>query len=1108
MGYWNQHPIGKSRALAVEGPDVVEQHHKLQSSSSIAFIICHFPAWLAISFLVLSIAVAGSPWVAPIAIITVFIAPGAQLILAFSRSQDSNIVGLIKNGFFVSILLVVGTTALLMLAGLPRNPLEYAIAVLALVGPLSLWAELTHKRVELTKVDGLLVGTVFLAFVFLFLFFSSLPHLFTPDETSYVFSARWSDLAGLALPIGTRPTTSTFVAVISGRLTWTLLLASFLGSTSLPASQAGLIGTILLPMTALVGCSFFRSHRLRLVALVLILAQPSLFVFAGLALNDLFVAYLSVFSVLSFARALRKRGDVYELDRGMGMIAILSLLVLFTVKIDLLILVAEWFVIAYLYASKRLTFRSNLGRSIVKLLLLLPVIYELVIDLPYFVSVWILRNSALGSVFGTFLPVSPIETVASQFVAPWWNPGAKTAFSLDLPGFVSILYKLLSPESLSILVPAILLLLPFLLYKKKAMFNDDEYILALFISISLLLFFFVSFTSALDDIARYSTWMVPLWVVLVVIFVSRFVEAGDLYVPMFLLLPMVLLIWMNAFLSQVYDGIQVGYSPLGPTWSYDSLLLVSSVFIGLLLWTSQWKRTEEPRPANVSIRYHSKHITPGRLLSAGICVLILMNSLFYAPQFVANSSVYQEQGVTGQANTIASLVRPGAVVVANDYIQLRPYVDNMLLQSGSLIPLPSNQSDFIRLLGLLPNSSILALTNDSSISWYEYGNSYAGSYFGQEMILGPGNNKTGYQPLALSSRILYMNFSGERGNTIPDLSSFNNSGQNHGASVVNQSFGDALSLNGSQYVGIPNSVSLTATGNITIEFLANFEDLNPASGYMILSKGYAPVNGSYDVFLWNSKCYFELGGVGSLSFNFTAFEGNWHQYVFTYDGARMLAYVDGTEVGATYARGIIRQSQFPLDLGRDSERDAYYYKGQIGDLQISNEPLDIPSLATSYHSAFAELVPTRIQSKNYHYFVVVNRNVSCQSSLGLQNLNLFVSQNRTVNVVVRVTSSASQECALVISTDSFGQPFAVTLQKGPNLLNFSFPFITNFSGSESGGPYWLPLEQTQVIVMGSGQVSNSNVTTPQNPTIMTLVLLFLAIAVVSVFVVSGRKAER
>ena len=436
----------KSRVLAVSGPDIIEQHHELPSSRSTAFIISHFPAWLAISYFLLSIAAAGSPWLAPIAIITVFIAPGAQMVLAFSRSQDSNIVDLIRNGFFVSIFLVVGTTALLMLAGLPRNPLEYATAVLALVGPLSLWAELTHKRVELTKVDGILVGTVFVAFVFLFLVFSSLPRLFTPDETTYIFSARMSDLAGLALPMGARPTTSTLVTVISGRLAWTFLLASFLGSTSLPPFQAGLIGTILLPMTALVGCSFFRNHRLRFVALILILTQPSLFVFAGLALNDLLVAYLSVFSVLSFVGALRKRGDAYGLDRGMGIIAILSLLVLFTVKIDLLILVAEWFVIAYLYISKKLTFSSNLGKSAVRLLLLLPMIYELVIDLPYFVSVWILRNSALGSLFGRFLPISPIETVASQFVAPWWNPGAKTAFSLDFPSFVSILYKLLSPE--------------------------------------------------------------------------------------------------------------------------------------------------------------------------------------------------------------------------------------------------------------------------------------------------------------------------------------------------------------------------------------------------------------------------------------------------------------------------------------------------------------------------------------------------------------------------------------------------------------------------------------------------------------------------------------
>jgi len=48
------------------------------------------------------------------------------------------------------------------------------------------------RKIELkpSKLDTMLIAVAFLLYVILLLHFSKLPRLFTPDETSYIFSAR------------------------------------------------------------------------------------------------------------------------------------------------------------------------------------------------------------------------------------------------------------------------------------------------------------------------------------------------------------------------------------------------------------------------------------------------------------------------------------------------------------------------------------------------------------------------------------------------------------------------------------------------------------------------------------------------------------------------------------------------------------------------------------------------------------------------------------------------------------------------------------------------------------------------------------------------------
>jgi len=353
-------------------------------------------------------------------------------------------------------------TSLFIVSGSALNPGDYSVAVLALVVPLSLWAELGKKRIRVTRVDGVIVLGALFGFGLLFYYFQSVPRLFTPDETNYIFGARMGLPLGNIQPMGVLPDASPVGILVIGRLGWTYLLASFLGSTGLSASESGLIGVLFLPMIGLTCCSLIRNQNFRLLTFVLVLIQPALFAMSDLVLNDLAVAYLALFSIVYFTTSFRRVENRYAIDGSKFCFALVSMVLLLLIKFDPLVIAAAWIVLLYLYLSHSLAL-SRIQLLATRLMLLLPILYEIVFDLPYFISVWVLREN---SVFGTSLPFSPLETVVRQFVAPSFDPNQVTAFHLSLVDWVAHLYQFLSPESLSVAVAAIAIIFPLTLRRE------------------------------------------------------------------------------------------------------------------------------------------------------------------------------------------------------------------------------------------------------------------------------------------------------------------------------------------------------------------------------------------------------------------------------------------------------------------------------------------------------------------------------------------------------------------------------------------------------------------------------------------------------------------
>jgi len=120
---------------------------------------------------------------------SLFIIPGA-ILLAILRRSINNVIKLTVEGFFVSTIILVIFTLIMLMLGLPLIPFNYSLAVLILALSLSIIALIRKIEFKPSKSDGLLASIAFLSYIVLLVYFSRIPRLFILDETSYIADMR------------------------------------------------------------------------------------------------------------------------------------------------------------------------------------------------------------------------------------------------------------------------------------------------------------------------------------------------------------------------------------------------------------------------------------------------------------------------------------------------------------------------------------------------------------------------------------------------------------------------------------------------------------------------------------------------------------------------------------------------------------------------------------------------------------------------------------------------------------------------------------------------------------------------------------------------------
>jgi len=192
-----------------------------------------------------------------------------------------------------------------------------------------------------------------------------------------------------------------------------------------------------------------------------------------------------------------------------------------------------------------------------------------------------------------------------------------------------------------------------------------------------------------------------------------------------------------------------------------------------------------------------------------------------------------------------------------------------------------------------------------------------------------------------------------------DESGNGNNGTVNGATLTTDRFGDtnkAYSFNGtSNFIKVLNSASLRINQDLTLS--AWFNTTSTVSSDMaILGKGTTIDNTGY-LLLITSTFYpdfarFRLSPTlinASLSYNILVNDGKWHNIVGTYDKSSMKLYLDGKLLKSSSYSFDISTLTTDLFIGREFDRVARQFKGQIDDVGIWNRSLSQQEVTDLYN---------------------------------------------------------------------------------------------------------------------------------------------------------------
>ncbi|NHV60338.1 MAG: LamG domain-containing protein [Candidatus Verstraetearchaeota archaeon] len=980
-----------------------------------------------------------------------YIIPGAILLIAL-RGDVANFVKLTVEGFFLSTILSVMLTAVMLVLGLPLIPFNYSLTTLILVLSLSVIALIRKVEFKLRKSDGLLFTITLLSYVIMLVYFNGLPRLFTPDETSYIADIRDTVLKG-NVPSWSSVFSSELIALLTGRIFWTLLGGSFLGATGLPSYQLNLLSNMFLPMIALtssllIPSNFKDRELLRTASLVLIVSNPILVEFSDFILNDLALSFYIVFAIALFIESF-KIEDVGKTSIDFRSLALcfLSILIVILIKPNLLFLFPLYaIVIGFILKHKLHRIKKY---KVVLFTLTIPLLaYELIIDIPYVFVVWWkfgsepLRQAIWAFTKGFLALGSPAESFLGWFISTPWKD--TTIFSYDYFGYSNYLYRFLSPEALSLLVAGLGLVLPTILLLKEIRNNLQTTLLILLTSIILILFFFTSLSSAIFwDINRYCLYIYPLITVAsLIVFYVTFSEANVRKLVV-LIVPSIFLLTTQASLLVGKGGVYIGYGLPKVNWTGAYLLLQLLIYLILVIITRNIIISFK-----LPLKRHFRVYLP-KVLFSSLVALILSSNLYFAEVFVDQSTSFREVGLKDLDETLRGVNT--SFILSNSYIYLRDFVSDDVYRNSYLLPPPMTKQELDYFISKGFNGSRIVVAEDPAIASYEYANAYKEELLGGGYILPRSDSLEAAlpDPNVVGSDCVLNLVPNTDQNSFDDTSGYRNTGVAYNTlSIKDESGRNAIFFNGkNSFIEFEHNSALNITDTLSVRVW--FRTSSTQQAKFILEKG-DPY--SYGIYLTTNSTilifYVRLAKIGVVTANFkgTFADGRLYDAVGVFDGRYVKLYVNGL-LRANVDTGVndkIVASSKPLWIGTWAKGS--FFNGTIYGVQIYNRALSSSEIQSPYlkDSSYAKPIYEAVSKEGKKTIVYQVEGPiklhKSRSDISVNDLQVDVSNYLLPILRVNVTSPRVANLTIIVGTLRFSKILDAKLGAGGNTLEYPFEY--------------------------------------------------------------------
>ncbi len=690
----------------------------------------------------LSLIVEGTVFIRAVLVFpAVYILPGLVLRLSTSKSNPGYMINLLVESFVVSTAINVVTVSLLIVFNAQHYHLLLSLLNLLVVVSAGAFAKVRNvlSKLPVNNIDAATILLCFVTFMVAINLYSSTPRLLTPDETSYVVNARYALLNGKVYDVSAGTVTSAFACLIKGRFFWTLLTASFLASTGLKAHFSHLLSPMFLIMVALASvCLIPESSRrqglLRFSVIAVSLTNPLLFYSSGFILNDLAMAFYITFSLALFINSFRQSDPRESIDLSkLCLCTVVFLLATVFIKWNILVVFSMYAVLLFFVLRQKATV---VHRRLLYVLLILPIAYELFIDLPFVISNWFFNNRFFAQMFYRVLWVSPLEGFLGLFIVRPW--GSTTLFSYDAIQYLQLIYTMISPEVLGIILASMALAAPLGLMLKWIRKDWNMFALALLLSMTMPIVYFALLSGySYMDAPRFCLFLLPMIVAFSLAILNREIHEGNTWALLIFCIPSVLFLWIFAFLilqvGTIYFYYSYGTQYLNWTISLVAPQLV--VFIAILSLVS-FRNT---RNTAVGVPFAKlkvlKNLSLSKVLYSAMIIAIVLQNVHFSVYCVRNSSFLGHRHGLEDIDRFLGGASGSSMIFSNTYVYMRTYIPDDFLAHSRLFPLPDTEDDFLRLLDFASDGSLIFISTDPEMTWLEPANGYIKKYVDQDIIV-------------------------------------------------------------------------------------------------------------------------------------------------------------------------------------------------------------------------------------------------------------------------------------------------------------------------------------------------------------------------------------